>query len=318
MSTTKKWLIFWLIIIVILGGGAGIVLSGNFPQFTIPFSWFASDDQEEVAKDLPKLTALPLKDVDDQSLLTEVLDKVSDLNSALQEDETNLESSEALNDTFTSVFNGVRSEKLTFNLYRKIYSMVSSQEVSFVEVNLLGFGQELRKDKIVTSQRQLWTFVNTEGERHDYQVNLTYNQKQIQDLTAEVLDEEPTNIITTADTYLDKTADFETAWSDIVSNNSDERLFQEMNKAGLSSDQTEFQALEKEVNITDNEGFYDLFVDTQGDLQTAYLSGFFNTNTPNDGRTYYYFRVPTSQTEVAHFSVSYDRLNDKLLSITKR
>ena len=39
----------------------------------------------------------------------------------------------------------------------------------------------------------------------------------------------------------------------------------------MDSNQTEFKALEKSINVTDQNGFFDLFKDTRGDIAHAYL-----------------------------------------------
>lgn len=316
MNTKKKWLIFWTVFLALIIGGAGIILTGNFPQFTIPFGWFASGEEKEEQQELPKLAQLNLKDISDPEILTQSLDKVSEVNTLL-DDRDNLASSSALTEAMGNIYGEMQNDQLVFNLYRTLYSAIYSDNTGFVEANLLGFGKTLHEDKMVTVERQLWTFADAAGNRHDFQLDLIYNDDTLLSLTTTADPSDNTNIITADDTYLDKTADFETAWSDIVSNNSDEQLFQQMNKDGLNPDQTEFQALEKEVDITDKNGFYDLFVATRGDLRKAYLESFFNTNSPTDGLTTYTYRVPTSQTDIESFTISYDRLNAKILSISK-
>ncbi|MGO2638489.1 MAG: hypothetical protein ACTH9D_05635, partial [Enterococcus viikkiensis] len=85
MNTAKKWLIFWGVLAALFVGTFAIVLSGNFPQFTIPFSVFASDDKGEKKEALPKLPTLALKDVNDQTLLAKQTKKITDLNQAFSD-----------------------------------------------------------------------------------------------------------------------------------------------------------------------------------------------------------------------------------------
>lgn len=316
METKKKWLIFWGILAALFVGAFGIVLSGNFPQFTIPFSVFASDDKEKKKEELPKLDVLALKDVNDQTLLEEQTEKIAALNKAF-EDSNSFSSSQAMADAIEKIYGSAKDGKNIFNLYRKIYPMVSSEESGFVSVNLIGFGQRLVKDQPMTTQKQVWSFTDTSGSRHDYTVNLRFNQKELNELTAED-GSDVKSVITKDDTYLDKSADFETAWTELIRRGTDTQLYRQMQKAGMDSNQTEFKALEKSINVTDPSGFFDLFKDTRGDITHAYLSGFYHTNTPTDGQSDYYFRVPTSEKAVSEFVVVYDRLQQKIVSINKQ
>ena len=316
METKKKWLIFWGILAALFVGTFGIVLSGNFPQFTIPFSVFASDDKVKKKEELPKLNVLALKDVNDQSLLEEQTEKIDALNKAF-EDNNSFSSSQAMADAIEKVYGKAKDGKNIFNLYRKIYPMVSSEESGFVSVSLVGFGQRLVDDQTMTTQRQVWSFTDTSGSRHDYTINIRYNQKGLNELTSED-GSELKSVITKEDTYLDKSADFETAWTELVRRGTDTQLYRQMQKAGMDSNQTDFNALEKSINVTDQNGFFDLFKDTRGDIAHAYLSGFYHTNTPTDGQSDYYFRVPTSEKDVATFVVVYDRLQQKIVSINKQ
>lgn len=316
MNTTKKWLIFWGILAALFLGTIAVVLSGNFPQFTLPFSVFASDNKAVKKEELPKLTVLPLKDVNDQRLLTEQVEKVEALNQALEADDRFV-SSQALAMAIEKIYGPAQTEKNIFDLYRKIYPMVSSEENGFVSVSLLGFGQRLMDDQPVMTQRQVWSFTDTTGTRHDYTISLSFTTDKLVQLTAED-GAEVKSVITQSDTYLDKTADFETAWTELNRRGTDTQLYRQMKKGGMDRQQTEFKALEKSLNITDPSGFFDLFEATRGDLSHAYLAGFYHTNTPTDGQSDYYFRVPTSPTKVAEFTVVYDRLQQKILSINQR
>ncbi|MDT2613233.1 hypothetical protein P7D31_00410 [Enterococcus dongliensis] len=315
MNTAKKWLIFWGVLAALFVGFFGIVLSGNFPQFAIPFSVFASDDKAKKKEELPKLKILALRDVNDQELLKQQMEKVEALNQAFK-DSANFSSSQAMADTIEKIYGSAKEGKNSFDLYRKIYPMVSSEENGFVSVNLIGFGQRLVNDQPMTVQRQVWSFTDTNGRRHDYTVRLRFNEQELAELTAEE-GSEVKSVITTDDTYLDKSADFETAWSEVVRRGTDTQLYREMKKAGLNSDQTEFKALEKSIELTDPSGFFDLFKETRGDLTHAYLAGFYHTNTPTDGQSDYYFRVPTSEKNIAEFLVVYDRLQQKIVSINR-
>ncbi|MBO0452693.1 hypothetical protein [Candidatus Enterococcus murrayae] len=316
MDTKKKWLIFWGILAALFVGAFGIVLSGNFPQFTIPFSVFASDDKEKKKEELPKLDVLPLKDVNDQTLLSEQTEKIDALNKAFA-DSNSLSSSQAMADAIEKIYGKAKDGKNIFNLYRKIYPMVSSEERGFVSVSLVGFGQRLVDNQPMTTQRQIWSFTDTSGSRHDYTVNLRFNQKELNELTAED-GSDVKSVITKDDTYLDKSADFETAWTELIRRGTDTQLYRQMEKAGLDSNQTEFKALEKSINVTNPSGFFELFKDTRGDITHAYLSGFYHTNTPTDGQSDYYFRVPTSEKAIANFVVVYDRLQQKIVSINRQ
>ncbi|MFC4771950.1 hypothetical protein [Enterococcus hermanniensis] len=316
METKKKWLIFWGILAALFVGMFAIVLSGNFPQFTIPFSVFASNDKEEKQEEIPKLKSLALKDVNDQTLLEEQTDKIAALNTAFS-DNSNFSSSQSMATAIEKVYGPAKKSKNLFDFYRKIYPMVSSEENGFVSVSLLGFGQRLINDQTYTSQRQIWSFTDSNGTRHDYTISLQFNTKELYQLSIEE-NSEVKSVITKDDTYLDKSADFETAWTELVQRGTDVQLYRQMKKDGMNSDQTEFKALEKSMNVTDPSGFFDLFRDTRGDLTHAYLSGFYHTNTPTDGQSDYYFRVPTSEKGVAEFIVVYDRLQQKILSINKQ
>lgn len=316
MNTAKKWLIFWGVLAALFVGTFAIVLSGNFPQFTIPFSVFASDDKGEKKEALPKLPTLALKDVNDQTLLAKQTKKITDLNQAFS-DSQNFSSSQGMADILEKIYGPSKDKKNLFDFYRKIYPMISSDESGFVSISLVGFGQRLIEEKPQTTQRQLWSFTDTSGTRHDYTVSLTFNEKELTSLTAED-GSDAKSVITQADTYLDKSADFETAWSELIRRGTDTQLYRQMKKAGLNSNQTEFKALEKSINVTEPAGFFDLFKATQGDLTHAYLSGFYHTNTPTDGQSDYYFRVPTSAKAVTNFTVVYDRLQQKIISIHKQ
>ncbi|GCF94900.1 hypothetical protein NRIC_27910 [Enterococcus florum] len=316
MSITKKWLLFWGILGVLFVGMFAIVLTGNFPQFTIPFSVFASDDQGQQEEVLPKLPSLALKEVNDQNLLSDQMAIVEKLNRELQDAES-LATSQDLDHSLQMVFGDTGDEKGVFSLYRKIYPVISSEEAEFVQISLLGFGQKLQGETTVTTQRQLWTFTKTDGSRQDYQVDLSYDSKALKTIAAGDAADPNALTITTGDTYLDKSADFETTWTDMADNSSDTRLYQEMKKAGLDPNQIEFQALEKEIPIKVKDGFFELFSAARGDLHHAYLSEFFHSNTPTDGATEYTFNVPTSEKDVASFKVSYDRLKQTITSITK-
>lgn len=313
MNTSKKWLIFWGVLAALFVGIFGVVLSGNFPQFTIPFSVFASDDKAKKKEELPKLKILALRDVNDQTLLEEQTQKVEDLNKAF-EDKNNFSSSQAMAEAIEKVYGPAKDSKNIFDLYRKIYPMVSSEENGFVSVSLIGFGQRLVDDEPLTTQRQVWSFTDTSGSRHDYTVSLRFDGKELAELKAED-GSDVKSVITKDDTYLDKSADFETAWTEVVRRGTDTRLYREMKKAGMDKNQTEFKALEKSIELTDSTGFFELFRDTRGDLTHAYLSGFYHTNTPTDGQSDYYFRVPTSEKSIAEFVVVYDRLQQKIVSI---
>lgn len=316
MTTSKKWLIFWGILAALFVGAFGIILSGNFPQFTIPFSVFASNDKGEKKVELPKLKVLALKDINDQTLLEEQTEKVDALNKAF-EDRNSFSSSQSMADTIKKIYGPAKDEKNIFDLYRKIYPMVSSEENGFVSVRLIGFGQWLMDGQPVNTQRQLWTFTNISGTRQDYTVNLRYNGRELVSLAVED-GSETKSVITKDDTYLDKSADFETAWSELVRVGTDTQLYREMKKAGMDSNQTEFKALEKSVNVIDPSGFFELFRAARGDINHAYLAGFYHTNSPTDGQSDYYFRVPTSEKAVATFVVVYDRLQQKIISINKQ
>lgn len=316
MNTAKKWLIFWGVLAALFVGIFGVVLSGNFPQFTIPFSVFASDDKAKKKEELPKLKILALRDINDQTLLEEQIKKVEDLNKSF-EDKNNFSSSQAMASTIEKVYGPAKNSKNIFDLYRKIYPMVSSEENGFVSVSLIGFGQRLVDEQPLTTQRQIWSFTDTSGSRHDYTVSLRFDGKELSELTAEE-GSDVKSVITQDDTYLDKSADFETAWTEVVRRGTDTQLYREMKKAGMDKDQTEFKALEKSIDITDQSGFFELFRDTRGDLAHAYLSGFYHTNTPTDGQSDYYFRVPTSEKNIAEFVVVYDRLQQKIVSINRQ
>lgn len=316
MNTAKKWLIFWGVLAALFVGIFGVVLSGNFPQFTIPFSVFASDDKAKKKEELPKLKILALRDINDQTLLEEQTKKVEDLNKSF-EDKNNFSSSQAMASTIEKVYGPAKDSKNIFDLYRKIYPMVSSEENGFVSVSLIGFGQRLVDDQPLTTQRQIWSFTDTSGSRHDYTVSLRFDGKELSELNAED-GSDVQSVITKDDTYLDKSADFETAWTEVVRRGTDTQLYREMKKAGMDKDQTEFKALEKSIDITDQSGFFELFRDTRGDLAHAYLSGFYHTNTPTDGQSDYYFRVPTSEKNIAEFVVVYDRLQQKIVSINRQ
>lgn len=316
MNTKKKWLIFWGVLAALFVGMLAVVFSGNFPQFTIPFSLFASEDQGEKKEELPKLKTFALKGVNDQNLLHDQTGKVEELNKELA-DQDLFDSSQKMAEAIEKIYGSAKNEKGLFDLYRKIYPLVSSDESGFVTVSLLGFGQRLVSDQTLTNQRQVWSFTKTDGSRHDYTVNLQFNEKNLQKLSVED-GGEVKSVITEEDTYLDKSADFETDWSELVRSGTDTQLFRQMQKAGMDQNQTEFKALEKSINITDPGGFFELFKDTRGDLTHAYLAGFYHTNTPTDGQSEYYFRVPTSETKVANFVVTYDRLQQKITSISKQ
>lgn len=316
MNTSKKWLIFWGVLAALFVGIFGVVLSGNFPQFTIPFSVFASDDKAKKKEELPKLKVLALRDINDQTLLEEQTKKIEDLNKEF-EDKNNFSSSQAMASAIEKVYGPAKNSKNIFDLYRKIYPMVSSDENGFVSVSLIGFGQRLVNDQPLTTQRQVWSFTDTSGSRHDYTVSLRFDGKELADLTTEE-GSDVKSVITKDDTYLDKSADFETAWTEVVRRGTDTQLYREMKKAGMDKDQTEFKALEKSIDITDQSGFFELFRDTRGDLAHAYLSGFYHTNTPTDGQSDYYFRVPTSEKNIAEFVVVYDRLQQKIVSINRQ
>lgn len=316
MNTSKKWLIFWGVLAALFVGIFGIVLSGNFPQFTIPFSVFASNDKAQKKEELPKLKILALKDINDQTLLEEQTAKVEALNKAF-EDSNSFSSSQAMADAVEKIYGQAKDGKNIFDLYRKIYPMVSSEESGFVSVSLIGFGERLIDDHPVMTQRQVWSFTDTSGTRHDYTVGLRFNDKELVDLTAED-GSDMKSVITKDDTYLDKSADFETAWTQLVRRGTDTQLYREMEKANMDKNQTEFKALEKSIDLSNTEGFFELFRDTRGDLTHAYLSGFYHTNTPTDGQSDYTFRVPTSETQVATFVVVYDRLQQKIVSINRQ
>lgn len=316
MNTSKKWLIFWGVLAALFVGIFGVVLSGNFPQFTIPFSVFASDDKAKKKEELPKLKVLALRDINDQTLLEEQTKKIEDLNKEF-EDKNNFSSSQTMASAIEKVYGPAKNSKNIFDLYRKIYPMVSSDENGFVSVSLIGFGQRLVNDQPLTTQRQVWSFTDTSGSRHDYTVSLRFDGKELADLTTEE-GSDVKSVITKDDTYLDKSADFETAWTEVVRRGTDTQLYREMKKAGMDKDQTEFKALEKSIDITDQSGFFELFRDTRGDLAHAYLSGFYHTNTPTDGQSDYYFRVPTSEKNIAEFVVVYDRLQQKIVSINRQ
>ena len=128
------------------------------------------------------------------------------------EDNNSFSSSQAMADAIEKVYGKAKDGKNIFNLYRKIYPMVSSEESGFVSVSLVGFGQRLVDDQTMTTQRQVWSFTDTSGSRHDYTINIRYNQKELNELTAED-GSEVKSVITKEDTYLDKSADFETAWN---------------------------------------------------------------------------------------------------------
>ncbi|WP_413537268.1 hypothetical protein [Enterococcus malodoratus] len=316
MNTSKKWLIFWGVLAALFVGTFGIVLSGNFPQFTIPFSVFASDDKGKKKEELPKLKTLALRDVNDQTLLEEQTEKTEALNKAFA-DNNSFSSSQAMAEAIEKIYGSAKDSKNIFNLYRKIYPMISSDESGFVSVNLIGFGQRLVNDQPMMTQRQVWSFTDTGGTRHDYTISLRFNDKELNELKAED-GSDVKSVITKDDTYLDKSADFETAWTELVRRGTDTQLYRQMKKAGMDSNQTEFKALEKSINMTDPSGFFELFKDTRGDIAHAYLSGFYHTNTPNDGQSDYYFRVPTSEKAVAEFVVVYDRLQKKIVSINRQ
>ncbi|MGH1830681.1 hypothetical protein ABE871_04530 [Enterococcus gilvus] len=316
MNTAKKWLIFWGVLAALFVGIFGIVLSGNFPQFTIPFSVFASDDKAQKKEELPKLKTLALKDINDQTLVEEQTKKVDALNTAF-EDASSFSSSQAMASTIEKIYGSAKDGKNIFDLYRKIYPMVSSEESGFVSVSLIGFGQRLIDDQPMMTQRQVWSFTDTNGTRHDYTVRLRFNEKELSELTAED-GSDMKSVITKDDTYLDKSADFETAWTEIVRKGTDTQLYRQMQKAGMNKDQIEFKALEKSISVNDSSGFFELFKDTRGDLTHAYLSGFYHTNTPTDGQSDYYFRVPTSEKKVSEFVVVYDRLQQKIVSINRK
>ena len=305
MNTSKKWLIFWGVLAALFVGIFGVVLSGNFPQFTIPFSVFASDDKAKKKEELPKLKVLALRDINDQTLLEEQTKKIEDLNKEF-EDKNNFSSSQAMASAIEKVYGPAKNSKNIFDLYRKIYPMVSSDENGFV----IGFGQRLVNDQPLTTQRQVWSFTDTSGSRHDYTGSLRFDGNELADLTTEE-GSDVKSVITKDDTYLDKSADFETAWTEGVRRGTDTQLYRD-------KDQTEFKALEKSIDITDQSGFFELFRDTRGDLAHAYLSGFYHTNTPTDGQSDYYFRVPTSEKNIAEFVVVYDRLQQKIVSINRQ
>lgn len=317
MRTTKKWLIFWGILAGLFVASVAVVLTGNFPQFTIPFSVFASDEKEQEQAELPKLPALALKDVNDQELLNAQTDKINALNDGLEQPDS-LASSQDLEHIFLTVFGDVADTGVVYELYRKVYPMISSEEAAFVQVGLIGFGQTLQDEEVVTNQRQQWTFTSADGTRKDYLVDLTYNPSELLSLTVSDGTDSSALLITSDDTYLDRSADFETEWSDVIASGSDERLYQQMRQSELSPDQTEFAALEKEVPMKDTAGFFDLYVATRGDLRQAYLNRFYHSNSPVDGVTDYYFQVPTSQTEADTYKVEYDRLQQRINSVTKQ
>lgn len=81
----------------------------------------------------------------------------------------------------------------------------------------------------MTTQRQVWSFTDTSGSRHDYTINIRYNQKELNELTAED-GSEVKSVITKEDTYLDKSADFETAWTELVRRGTDTQLYRQMQK----------------------------------------------------------------------------------------
>ncbi|MFR3734140.1 MAG: hypothetical protein ACLTW7_15940 [Enterococcus sp.] len=85
---------------------------------------------------------LALRDVNDQTLLDEQIEKVDALNKAFTEDNNSFSSSQAMADTIEKSM-VCQGWKEYFNLYRKIYPMVSSQENGFVSISLIGFGQRL-------------------------------------------------------------------------------------------------------------------------------------------------------------------------------
>ncbi|MGM0215881.1 hypothetical protein [Enterococcus sp. AZ109] len=317
MKTTKKWLIFWGILAALFVAVFAVVLTGNFPQFTIPFSVFASDEKEQQETELPKLPALALKDVNDQELLSAQTDKINALNDGLQQPDS-LASSQDLEHVFLTVFGNIADDGIVYELYRKVYPMISSEEAAFVQVGLIGFGQTLQDEQAVTNQRQQWTFTMADGTRRDYLVDITYNDSELMSLTVSDGADTSALLITADDTYLDRSADFETQWADMIASGSDEQLYQQMRKSDLSPEQTEFAALEKEVPLKDPTGFFDLFVATRGDLRQAYLNRFYHSNSPIDGVTDYYFLVPTSQTESDTYKVEYDRLQQRINSVTKQ
>lgn len=317
MKTTKKWLIFWGILAGLFVATFAIILTGNFPQFTIPFSVFASDEKEQQQAELPKLPALALKDVNDQELLNAQMDKINALNEGLEQPDS-LASSQDLEHIFLTVFGNVADTKRVYELYRTVYPMISSEEAAFVQVGLLGFGQTLKDDDVVTNQRQQWTFTTADGTRKDYIADITFSTEELLSMSVAESTDTTALLITSDDTYLDRSADFETVWSDVIAKGSDERLYQQMRKSDLSPDQTEFAALEKEVPIKDKSGFFDLYVATRGDLRQAYLNSFQHSNSPTDGITDYYFRVPTSQKDADTYKVEYDRLQQKINSVAKQ
>lgn len=249
--------------------------------------------QSTEKEELPKLKTLALKDINDQTLVEEQTKKVDALNTAF-EDASSFSSSQAMASTIEKIYGSAKDGKNIFDLYRKIYPMVSSEESGFVSVSLIGFGQRLIDDQPMMTQRQVWSFTDTNGTRHDYTVRLRFNEKELSELTAED-GSDMKSVITKDDTYLDKSADFETAWTEIVRKGTDTQLYRQMQKAGMNKDQIEFKALEKSISVNDSSGFFELFKDTRGDLTHAYLSGFYHTNTPTDGQSDYYFRVPTSE-----------------------
>lgn len=316
MKTTKKWLIFWSLLAALVIGFFAVVLTGNFPQFEIPFNVLASEDKETKKADLPKLEAIALKDYNDQELLSQQLDKISELNTKLKDSAT-YESSDALSATLGEVYGGVLQPKGVFSTYRLFYPVISSEEANFVKVSLLGYGIRLEEDQPVKNVRQLWTFADADGKRHDYQVALTYDDKNLRSISATNRTSDVT-LMTKDDTYLDKAADFETTWDDIVTNQSDERVYSQLKKAHFDPELTEFTALENELPAKNKDGFFDLFKATQGNLRHAYLAGFYHSNTPNDGQTEYYFRVPTSESAISYFKVDYDRLQQKIDRIEKQ
>lgn len=316
MKTTKKWLIFWGILGALVLGFFIVVLTGNFPQFEIPFSAFASDDKQTKKADLPKLTSIALKDYNDQELLEQQLEKINALNTKLKDTAT-YASSDVLSATLGEVYGTVLQPKGVFRVYRLFYPVISSEEASFVKVSLLGYGVRLEDDQPVKTIRQLWTFTDADGKRNDYQVALTYDDKNLRSISATNSTSDVT-IMTKDDTYLDKAADFETTWDDIVTNQSDERVYTQLKKAHFNPDLTEFTALENELPAKEKDGFFELFKAAQGNLRHVYLAGFYHSNTPTDGQSEYYFRVPTSETAISYFKVDYDRLQQKIERIEKQ
>lgn len=316
MKTRDKWLIFWgilgasFIMMIIIG------LSGNFPQFRIPFQVLAQDDQKETVEKLPKVDGIQLQDYNDQDLLNQHLQHVSTLNERLSDPQA-YASTDDLAESLKAVFGNFSDEQQIFDAYRVIYPSVSQEKSRFVNAQLVGFGKIKQESQVLDQEKEQITFVDSTGTRSNYLMNITFLDGEVKNFSIEGLGEPVKGVLNEHDSYLSKGADFETQWDEFTEENSDPQLYKTWKKTGFDPNDAAFKTLASGLGLEDSSGFAEFFQDCHGDLNTAGLVGFYHSNDSTDGNTDYTFSVPVSQKQQNGYVIHYNRLKEKITGISR-